>query len=196
MAPGIQDDMMELLELKARQLSLEERDCVLLLDEVQLEPKIEYDTSLKRMTGYISPEFVVEGREPVVAEHALVFMVKGIRKPYKQPIAWYLTGKSMTSTQLWTVTRHVIEKLHERSLCVRSVTSDMGPSNVGMWRQPGLNINDENNAECSIPHPCDEGKQLYFMADVPHLLKSVRNCLENNTILLPADVTEDHDLPC
>jgi hypothetical protein len=91
MAPGMQDDVLDLLELKAKQLSVEERDCVLLLDEVQLEPKVEYDTSLKRMTGYISPEFLLEGREPTVAEHALVFMVKGMRKPYKQPIARELT---------------------------------------------------------------------------------------------------------
>jgi hypothetical protein len=195
MAQGMQDDVLDLLELKAKQLSVEERDCVLLLDEVQLEPKVEYDTSLKRMTGYISPEFLLEGREPTVAEHALVFMVKGIRKPYKQPIAWFLTGKSTTGTQLWSVTKQVIEQLCARSLCVRVVTSDMGPANVGMWRQAGLNLNDEDNTACSITHPCVQGKRLYFMADVPHLLKSVRNCLENSTIVVPMDVVEANNLP-
>jgi hypothetical protein len=196
MAPGIQDDVLDLLELKAKQLSIEERDCALLLDEVQLEPKVEYDTSLKRMTGYISPEFLFEGREPTVAEHALVFMVKGIRKPYKQPIAWFLTGKSTTGTQLWSVTKQVIEQLYARSLCVRAVTSDMGSANVGMWRQADLNTNDEDNTACSTVHPCIQGKPLYFMADVPHLLKSVRNCLENSTIVVSMDVVKANNLPC
>ena len=49
--------------------------------------------------------------------------------------------------------------------------------------------------QCSVPHPCDPTLSLYFMADVPHLLKNMRSCLEKNNIVLPADTVSENMLP-
>lgn len=43
-------------------------------------------------------------------------------------------------------------------------------------------------------HPTKEGK-LYFFADPPHLLKSLRTCLLNNDIILPNTVVAKYNLP-
>ena len=34
------------------------------------------------------------------------------------------------------------------------------------------------------------------MTDVPHLLKNIRNCLENQTMILPQDIVLNNNLPC
>jgi hypothetical protein len=193
MAPGIQHDLMELLQSRLQSMGEHDRDCVLLLDEVQLKVKAEYDNGLKRLVGFVSPELQSPGKENEFAEHALVYMVKGLRKPYKQVVAWYLTGKGTTGSKLWQLTKGVIEELHKHLVRIRVVTSDMGTSNQGMWRCAGVQF-DDPIADCFIRHPCDEAMKLYFMADVPHLLKSLRNCLEKQTILLPDDIAVKYDL--
>jgi hypothetical protein len=194
MAPGIQHDLMELLELKVKNMALIDRDCALVVDEVQLLPKIDYDNGIKRLVGYVSPQFQIDGQPPEIAVHALVYLIKGLHVPYKQTVAWFATGRS-TVGQLWNVTKTVIDALHSRSVMVRVVTSDMGTSNIGMWRAAGLNINIDSE-QCFVQHPCDESSKLYFMPDVPHVVKCMRNCLETQLLLLPKDTVEKFKLPC
>jgi hypothetical protein len=193
MAPGIQDQLFELIELKTKDMVERNRQCVLLLDEVQLQEKVEYDNGLKKLIGIVSPEFTNTTNEP--ADHALVYMIKGLCIPYKQTIAWFLTGKHTNGAQLWAVTKLVIRALYERGLYVKVVTSDMGGSNVGMWKQAGINV-DNSDAVSYVPHPSNSSINLYFMADVPHLIKNMRNCLENQILMLPHDIVSVHKLPC
>jgi len=56
-----------------------------------------------------------------------------------------------------------------RGFNVVAVTSDMGPTNIFLWNS--LNITPTKN---SFLHP-DSGKNIHFFADVPHLLKLIRN---------------------
>lgn len=121
-------------------------------------------------------------------------MIKGLCKPYKQVVAWYLTGMETTGSRLWNVTETVIRELYKKSLTVRVVTSGMGAANVGMWKAAGMDINSKQN-QCSIAQPCDTQQTLYFMADVTHLLKNMRSCLEKNSILIPEDVVKSQCLP-
>ena len=191
MQTGIQTEILQLLQLKTNAMLPREKDCVLILDEVQLKRKIEYDTALKQLTGYVSPEL---GRDTEEASHAMVFMIKGLCKPFKQVVAWYLTGMGTRGSQLWSVTLAVIKQLHQISLTVRVVTSDMGSANVGMWKAAGLDIH-QNQNQCSVKHPCVDNMLLYFMADVPHLLKNMRNCLEKHHIAIPKEIVNSHKLP-
>ena len=47
-----------------------------------------------------------------------------------------------------------------------------------------------------IPHPLDSSKFLFFMADVPHLLKNLRAGLcKGNDIILPNDIVLKYQLP-
>jgi len=93
----------------------------------------------------------------------LVYMIKGLQTPYKQVVAWYFTGAGMSGDKLWTLTKDIIHQLHDRSLVVHGVTSDMDSSNVGMWKAAAIS----NGSRFCICHPCD----VYFVAAVPHLLK-------------------------
>lgn len=90
----------------------------------------------------------------------------------------------------------IIEKAEAIGLYVHSVTSDMGPVNLGMWRA-------FENIVCSryskigncIPHPIHNNRKLFFIADAPHLLKNLKATLINNKIIeLPQKFIQTYNL--
>jgi hypothetical protein len=92
------------------------------------------------------------------------------------------------------VTKEVVNAAHAIGLFVRVIVSDMGASNQDMWRVVGVQST-RTSLQNGIEHPCQPDSQLYFMADPPHLLKSIRNCLLTQSILLSDYVVSDANLP-
>lgn len=66
--------------------------------------------------------------------------------------------------------KRIITELYDMGNVV-AVISDMGPTNIGLWRE--LHISME---QTSFPHP-KTSKNIYVFADVPHLIKLARNHL-------------------
>lgn len=64
---------------------------------------------------------------------------------------------------------------------VVAITSDMGFGNRGLWTQ--LNI--AHNKECFFSHPNNDSLKVFVFADIPHLLKLVRNHLLDQGFKLP-----------
>lgn len=70
----------------------------------------------------------------------------------------------------------------------------MGPINVGMWNELGI----KSMKTVIVPfvsHPCSPDQRLYFLADPPHLLKNLWNCLLTHTVELAEDVMHKYGLP-
>ncbi|KAG0425452.1 hypothetical protein HPB47_027397 [Ixodes persulcatus] len=55
--------------------------------------------------------------------------------------------------------------------------TNMGGNNLGVWKEFSITVSRHGRHRVSCPHPCDASRQLFFMADVPHLLKNLRNHL-------------------
>lgn len=72
----------------------------------------------------------------------------------------------------------MINRSHQAGLFVTNITSDMGSSNQAMWKAFGIGVS-RGLSPCvySIPHPCAADRQLFFMADVPHLIKNLKAAL-------------------
>nr|CAH7745564.1 unnamed protein product [Callosobruchus chinensis] len=64
-------------------------------------------------------------------------------------------------------------ELFEANFIVVAIVSDMGTGNVALWRE--LNVGHDKN--CHFAHPCDDALKIFVCADVPHLIKLVRNHL-------------------
>jgi len=92
------------------------------------------------------------------------------------------------------VTRDVIEASWQVKLNVRVCVSDMNPGNQDMWKHVGISSKRDHITNF-IEHPCVPDQRLYFMADTPHLLKNVRNCLLGQDILLPQSIVDSASLP-
>lgn len=192
MAPGINATLLDMLSTKLSVYSEGERDCCLLIDEVQLKEKVEYDKGLKRIVGMVG-EDIYGNSTKSLASHALCYMVRGIRTNWKQVVAWYGTGAATPGAKQWDIAKQIIELLYARGITVRAVVSDMGPNNQSMWKQLGIASKRDGVVNC-VQHPV-ASSIIYFLADVPHLLKNLRNMLLTHYITLPDVVVQRHSLP-
>jgi len=88
----------------------------------------------------------------------------------------------------------VIAAAYSVGLFVRVCVSDMAAVNQDMWKAVGV-CSTRNTLQHFIQHPCNPQQRLYFMADPPHLLKNVRNCLLAQSIILPSSAVSAAELP-
>ena len=122
-------------------------------------------------------------------------MFSGIRFRWKQVVAYYFTGNSVTGEAFKAIIVEIIKKAHEKKLNVLSITSDMGSVNRAMWKSFGVGVTRKKQV-CSSEHPYDENKQLHFLADPPHALENLRNfIISGQTIELPKSIIDRFSLP-
>lgn len=197
-SPGIQHDVLGWLKLKMSDTKQSERLCVLLIDEIQLKSRIEFDQGLRRIVGYVSPETLSVDAAPGAGEefatHALVFMVRGMTTSWKQTVAYLFTGTSLRREPFWNFTKQVIEASESAGLQVQAVTTDMGPANVGLWNHVGIEST-RHKITPSVIHPSSTDRSLYFIADPPHLLKNLWNCLLVHEVTLNPQTVHKYSLP-
>jgi hypothetical protein len=86
------------LRNKVRSMAEQDRVCVLLLDEMSLKTALSYDGAKDVIVGFEDYGHLGTGKQ--LANSALVFMVKGIRAKWKQPIGYFLTHNS-TAADNW-----------------------------------------------------------------------------------------------
>ena len=80
---GIQQPIFDSIKnLKPR-----DRHCVLMFDEISLQPSLHYITNKKRIDGF--EDLCSDQRVARIADHAMVFMIKGLSKSWKQPGAFF-----------------------------------------------------------------------------------------------------------
>ena len=197
-APGIQHDVLQWLKLKMDSKTEYEKLCVLLMDEMQLRTRVEFDKGLQKIVGYVSPETLPADtgvdKEKEIASHALVFMLRGLTSSWKQTVAYLFTGNSFKREQYWDFTKRVIEASEAAGFKIQCVTSDMGPVNTALWNHVGIQSM-RNTLTPAITHPCDADRTLYFVADPPHLLKNLWNCVLAHRITINAETVKKHGLP-
>lgn len=65
-----------------------DKHCILVWDEMALKPHLDYSDSRDMIDGFVE---MATMRRPNFATHALVFMVRGINRSYKEPTAYFYT---------------------------------------------------------------------------------------------------------
>lgn len=86
-------------DLKKQVRSMKERDkvCLLMWDEMLLQLHMDYDGTKKHILGF---EDFGKKRRARFADHALVFMLRGIQSGWKLPLAYYFSDGAVNSDQL------------------------------------------------------------------------------------------------
>ena len=160
--PGVLKDVSLLMKKKAKILNETSRLTVLSFDEMYIDKQYCFHKEKEQVFG---PHRAVQ-----------VVMARGLCSPWKQPI-YYNFDTPMTRTLLL----HIIKTLYECDYTVVAIVCDMGSQNLGLWRELNINI-----SKSFFQHPNDESKLVFAFADVPHLLKLLRNhfidsgfCLNN-----------------
>jgi hypothetical protein len=139
--------------------------CTLSFDEVSLSADLTYCGASDLIIGY--EDLGLLGRTKDMAKNALVFMVQGLRKSWKQPVAYYFVKNSVKVIYLKQIICKVISELQSRGFKVVATVCDQGSTNVDERQGPYFFVN--NN------------KVITFF-DTPHLLKNTRNALARYNI--------------
>lgn len=79
--------------------------CMLSFDEMSIRKNLTYNSKLDQIEGY--QDHAGQGRSAEIACKALTFMAIGLRKNWKQPIAFYFSGAYVTSDRLAALIKEV-----------------------------------------------------------------------------------------
>ncbi|CAH2007863.1 unnamed protein product [Acanthoscelides obtectus] len=84
--PGVNDVIFNNLAEVVSGLDESSKYCAVMFDEMSLDPHIHLNVATKEFEGFETNDD--EQRSAVIADHALVFMVRGLVKNWKQPLAY------------------------------------------------------------------------------------------------------------
>ena len=145
-----------------------DKQCVLVFDEMSLKAGISYNSSNDCVEGF--EDFGDLGGSRYIANHALAFLVRGLKNKWKQPVGYFLSSGPVSASMLRSLTRNCIEKLQSIGLNVKAIVCDQGSNNRSFVEKaekvspdsPFFRVNSEN---------------IYVIYDPPHLVKNIRNNL-------------------
>ncbi|XP_070547240.1 uncharacterized protein [Ptychodera flava] len=198
-ATGFQVDAVEMLKEEAHKRNMYSNDkpwnnyVGILQDEVKVKEDLVYDHHTGELIGYVdldktgnqlvNLEHILngEGRDkqgPPLAKFVLLLMVRGIGSDLKYPLAAFATD-GIKCELLYSILWRAVEIIElSASLKVLFITCDGASPNrkfFNMHRELGNEIVFSTDNIYST-----DMRKLYFISDVPHLLKTSRNCFANS----------------
>lgn len=154
---GILKNVLQVMKYKGQAMSEAERMTVLCFDEVHLMEQIAIERKEERAIG---PN-----------KRCQVVVARGLFKKWKQPI-YYKFDQNMTEN----IILDIIQELYRNGYIVVALTCDLGPTNQIALKNLKIDF-DLNGDKTYFQHPCDATKRVHVFADVPHLIKLLRNHL-------------------
>jgi len=155
-----------------------DRYCSIIFDEISISSSLQFIESTGKIVGF--EDLVNKKCSPKFADKALVFMVRGLRKKFKQPVAFYLSNSNMNSSDLATIIKEVIKAVQCTGLDVISRVCDQALSNVAAINRLKKETKDDylkaGREYYEVSFEINNNK-IIPLFDAPHLLKGLRNRL-------------------
>ncbi|KAH9631326.1 hypothetical protein HF086_007661 [Spodoptera exigua] len=188
--PGFNENIFNQLYEKLKGMKEHEKLCTLIFDEMAITPHFDYNRRKDRITGFVNYEGESVRK---IADHVLVFMIRGIVTNYKQPIFYSFSAGSTRKEVLARLIKQIIQELNRIGFTVMATVCDQGTSNVSATnyliedtRQKYL----RNNTILKHSIFEVEGKTVIPLYDLPHLLKGLRNNLITKNLKYSMDGQE------
>jgi len=175
--PGINAHIIEHLKIIVELLNPMDRYCTIMFDEMALEAGLHYDKHKDCVFGL---EDYGHFRQPSFADHVLTFMIRGVKRKFKQPICFYFVKGTIKTLELKKCIEEVVLGVLSTGLNIVATVSDQGATNVAAIN---LLMKEAQNQKRLKPNlEIYEGyfikeHQLLHVYNPPHLLKSIRNNL-------------------
>lgn len=181
--PGVNESIFSHLRKRGTKMSETDRLCVLLFDEMALCPHFDYNKKKDLIRG-----FVDNGKEAdnKIADHALVFMLRGILKNYKQPLFYTFCSGSTSKVELKNQLKTVISEVQSAGFKVVATICDQGASNVSVIKELVHETKSaylRDNKEFKHNIFMMNNQEIVPLFDVPHLLKGIRNNMLTKDII-------------
>lgn len=196
---GFNKDVLEkfLDDIKYDSLKEYDKNVSLLFDEMHIKAGLVYNRSSGRIIGFtdlgeINTELDKFGSKiknidkeessPDIATHVLAFMARGMFKRFNYPIA-YFASRGYDSDQLYPIVWESVRVLESLGLQVRAFVCDGASPNRKFFKMHQMAEN-ENCSDDGVVYwtynRYRKGERIYFFSDTPHLIKTVRNNIENS----------------
>jgi hypothetical protein len=174
---GINEAVFQQLKYSVDKMKPLQRNCVL-IDEIALSTGLEYDQKSDSIKGFV--DFGGAHKRPAFADHALVFMIKGVYRKWKQPTCYCYTEGTVSKGDLVRMIKEVVRNVRKTGLNVVASVCDQGATNVAAVNA----LLHDTNAEClrrgveNRYHGYTiDGDEVIHLYDYPHLMKGIRNAL-------------------
>ncbi|XP_066581949.1 uncharacterized protein [Prorops nasuta] len=160
---------------QAKNMQTSEKFCILMWDEIQLSRHLDFDKMRNEIVGF--EDFGIY-KKAVLADHALLFMIRGINSGWKMPVCYYFCDNMTKSDTLVECIETVTKSIINCGLNIVGFLCDQANTNIAA-------IN-KLKTKTILLHMTDgkydgnimiEGKKIIPFYDPPHLIKSVRNNL-------------------
>nr|XP_049704773.1 uncharacterized protein LOC126056285 [Helicoverpa armigera] len=175
--PGPNNVIFDHLKKRVDKMPETHKYCTVIFDEMAIAANLTYDQHNDQIKGFCD-----DGSTQIkcFADHALVFMVRGIFKKYKQPVAYTFCAGSTNTISLKNQIKIIVTKILETGLKVVSVTCDQGTSNIAAINLLIKETKEKylrNNKEYKEGFFEINDTIIYPIFDPPHLIKGMRNNL-------------------
>lgn len=166
--------------------SSSQRYVAILFDEIKVQGNLVWDKHSGELIGYVNlgvPDINFATLENIdeIATHALLFMVRGITTTLKHTLGYFATA-AVTAVQMFPIFWRAVSILEMNcNLAVVAATVDGASPNRRFFQMhAGIQGNTENDVVFRTKNLFNPERNIYFFSDVPHLLKTARNCLFNS----------------
>lgn len=183
----------------------------LIADEMQVGQAVSFDRTSLLFKGFVDlGKYTPKHQANKLGDHALVFLFQPFCGNWVQAIGAFLSVGCASGDILHHLLLEAIVLLENAGYYVDVVTTDGATWNRSMWKQFGLQTNEQN----SCLHPCSyhtvneiskidnnitpPARQLYFCSDWSHLIKLLRTLVVSqdelwvslNYIILPLNISQ------
>ncbi|CAK1584213.1 unnamed protein product, partial [Parnassius mnemosyne] len=168
--PEIDDRIFNTIASKFKSLPDTAKYCIICVDEMVLKRHLYYDIKNDEIIGLHNVNGNITNE---AASNAYVIMLRGIVVNWKQPIAYALLASTKQYEELDNWMNEVMSKLFQIGIKVMAIVSDQG-SNFDRYAKEIKQVTIEK------PYFIFNNHKIYYIFDVPHMLKCVRNNLLTN----------------
>lgn len=167
---GFDDAMLKNLEQKVQSIPVENRVCVLLMDEMSIKQNAQYNRHSDQIIGICN-----ENGKLIFTNTATVFMISGLRSKWRHGVGYFMTENGLKGGTIKDNLIKCIGLMQKIGLRILAITADQGSNFCKALAQLGISI--------KRPFFMVNNEKVFVLHDPPHLWKSTRNCLINNDIL-------------
>lgn len=166
---------------------------VLMADEMSISQNLVFQKSTGKLVGFTSLDDldrevrVLESHldnpekelEETIGTKIMVYMAKGVSNGVKEVVATFATDK-LSANQMKVWTWKVIGALERSGLPVIAFVCDGSSVNRAFIKKNKPATPHPSGVTFDTWNKCARNRKLFFISDVPHLLKTIRNCMLNS----------------
>lgn len=187
---GINEKIFADLQQKVNKMPAKHKFCSLLFHEMAIGSNISYNKTRDNINGFVDNG---SKRKLIFSDHVLVFMLRGVVKKYKQPLAYTFCSGTTKTADLKFQLKNIIEKVQSTGLHIVATICDQGVTNLAAINR----LLEETKAKYLRNNEDYNGGffevrnvAIVPLFDPPHLIKGVRNNLITKNLKFKMDGKE------